>query len=123
MTTLCVLFHSAGQEFEIGKMTEKQNILLKEVKDNILSVEPSAEIILYGSRARGDAVNDSDWDILVLASGKNESNLFDSIFNLLYELELKYNSVISLIVKKRDEWDELKISPFYKNVMNDGIKL
>ena len=104
-------------------MTEKQNILLKEVKDNILSIEPSAEIILYGSRVRGDAISNSDWDILVLASWKDESDLFDSIFNLLYELELKYNAVISLIVKKRDEWDELKLSPFYKNVMNDGIKL
>jgi hypothetical protein len=51
-----------------------------------------------------------------------ESNLFDSIFNLIYELELKYNAVISLIVKKRDEWNDLKLSPFYKNVMNDGIK-
>ena len=104
-------------------MTEKQNILLKEVKDNILSIEPSAEIILYGSQARGDAADDSDWDILVLASGKNESNLFDSIFNSLYELELKYNAVISLIVKKREEWNELKLSPFYKNVMKDGLNL
>ncbi|RLD10917.1 MAG: nucleotidyltransferase domain-containing protein [Chlamydiae bacterium] len=106
-----------------NKMTKKQNILLKEVKDNILSVEPSAEIILYGSRARGDETNDSDWDILVLASKKNEKNLFDSIFDLLYELELKYNAVISLIVKKRGEWNELKLSPFYKNVMKDGLKL
>ena len=104
-------------------MTKKQNILLKEVKDNIMSIEPSEEIILYGSRARGDGDNDSDWDILVLASGKDESNLFDSIFNLLSELELKYNAVISLIVKKHDEWDELKLSSFYKNVINDGIKL
>ena len=29
----------------------------------------------------------------------------------------------SLIVKKHDEWNELKLSPFYKNVINDGIKL
>ena len=104
-------------------MTNKQEKFLKEVKDNILSIESSAEIILYGSRACGNADKESDWDILVLSSEKDEKKLFEPIFNLLYELELKYNTVISLLIKKRDEWNELQLSPFYKNVMKDGLKL
>ena len=36
------------------------------IKANVLEVNPEAEVWLYGSRARGTAREDSDWDILVL---------------------------------------------------------
>ncbi|MBC7890457.1 MAG: nucleotidyltransferase domain-containing protein, partial [Ferruginibacter sp.] len=29
-------------------------------------VDGTASVILFGSRARGDAANDSDWDFLIL---------------------------------------------------------
>ncbi len=38
--------------------------LLDQIKQAIHTVEPDAEIILYGSHARGDAYSDSDWDLL-----------------------------------------------------------
>ncbi len=40
--------------------------LLERVKTAIQDVVPDAEIILYGSRARGTAHPDSDWDFLIL---------------------------------------------------------
>ena len=36
------------------------------IRDTIREVEPTAQIILYGSRARGDAREDSDWDVLTI---------------------------------------------------------
>ncbi|MCR4826365.1 MAG: nucleotidyltransferase domain-containing protein, partial [Bacteroidales bacterium] len=36
------------------------------IKANVLEVNPNAEVWLYGSRARGTAREDSDWDVLVL---------------------------------------------------------
>ncbi|HHW11119.1 MAG TPA: nucleotidyltransferase domain-containing protein [Firmicutes bacterium] len=33
-------------------------------------MEPDADILLFGSRARGDATADSDWDFLILVNGK-----------------------------------------------------
>src|SRR5262245_28176925 len=39
--------------------------LLRRVKQAIHEVEPGAEVILYGSRVRGEAGYESDWDFLV----------------------------------------------------------
>jgi len=40
--------------------------LLRRVKEAVMALVPEAEVILYGSRARGTAQIDSDWDFLIL---------------------------------------------------------
>jgi len=50
--------------FERGKMDKKK--LLKKIRSIVLSIESSAKIYLYGSRIRGTAKPDSDWDLLIL---------------------------------------------------------
>ncbi len=51
----CILFYSAEDE-EI----DMKSALLDKVKDAVKQIEPSAEIILYGSRARNDFREYSD---------------------------------------------------------------
>ena len=47
-------------------MSTDDKTILK-IKDIAKSAIPSgSKAILYGSRARGDARNDSDWDFLIL---------------------------------------------------------
>jgi len=47
----------------------KRNELIEQIKHAVHEVEPDAEIILYGSRSRGDALAESDWDFLILVDG------------------------------------------------------
>ena len=43
---------------------DKRIQIISLIRDTIRASEPTAQIILYGSRARGDAREDSDWDVL-----------------------------------------------------------
>jgi len=46
-----------------------KSALFNRVKNAVKQIEPSAEIILYGSRAREDFNEGSDWDFLILVDG------------------------------------------------------
>ena len=61
-------------------MSTDDKTILK-IKDIAKSTIPSgSKAILYGSRARGDAHNDSDWDILILLDkDKLEQTDYDKV--------------------------------------------
>lgn len=52
------------------KKMENDKAILKEIKAAVQSVDPNVEVILFGSRARGDFKKESDWDILILTEQK-----------------------------------------------------
>ena len=102
-----------------------RDTLLKQVKEGVLEIEPTAEVILYGSRARGDSVAESDWDFLVLVDGPVDDDRVDRIRHRLYEIEWESGQVLSSIVRSREQWDSQPLSdtPFHRNVELEGIVL
>jgi len=58
------------------------------VRNSISSIDPNAEVILYGSRARGDERIDSDWDILILTDYPVNLQTKRISRDKLYDLEL-----------------------------------
>jgi predicted nucleotidyltransferase len=99
--------------------------LLKQIRQAVHEVEPNAEIILYGSRSRGDAVTESDWDFLILVDGSLCDDRTDRIRHRLYEVEWESEEVISSIVRNRDEWHSASYQamPFHQKVEQEGIRL
>jgi len=98
---------------------------LKQLKQAVLEIEPDAEVILYGSRARGDAEPESDWDLLVLVDGTVDPNRTDALRHRLYEVEWATGEVISTIVRNRREWSSplCQSTPIHRNVVREGIRL
>lgn len=78
---------------------------------------------LFGSEARGDARPDSDIDLLILVDQATVTDREeDSIFAPLYQIELQTGVLINPIIMPKQEWGR-RISPFYLNVENEGVKL
>ncbi|MCX5847591.1 MAG: nucleotidyltransferase domain-containing protein [Deltaproteobacteria bacterium] len=99
--------------------------ILRKVKEAVLKLEPSAEVILYGSRARDDYREYSDWDFLILLDGHIDTKRTDRIRYALYEIELDTDQIISSIVRSRQEWDSPRYSvvPLHSNVEREGIHI
>ena len=94
------------------------------IRDNIKEIDPYADIILYGSRARGDERLDSDWDILVLTDYSVDLSKEREFRNHLYDLEIETGEPFSIFVYSKEDWNtKQRISPFYHNVTMDGIRL
>ncbi|HEY9722819.1 MAG TPA: nucleotidyltransferase domain-containing protein [Oscillatoriaceae cyanobacterium] len=99
--------------------------LVAQIRATVRQLEPSAEIVLFGSRARRDANCDSDWDLLVILDGPVDAGRKQRIRHDLYALERAAGEVLSAIITSREEWEtpRFKLSPFYLNVMQEGVQL
>ena len=99
--------------------------VVRQIKEIIRQVDPTAEVILFGSEARGDARPDSDIDLLVLLDGDTLSLTREETVTMpLYELELNTGVCISPIVMLKKQWRNRPFkTPFYVNVVNEGILL
>jgi predicted nucleotidyltransferase len=96
----------------------------KLIRQSITLIDPHAEVILYGSRARGDERPDSDWDILVLTDGSVDLITERKFRGKIYDLELETGEPFSMFVYSKNDWQtKQRISPFYQNVAREGVRL
>lgn len=100
----------------------------REIIDSIRQVAvstlpPNSNLLLYGSRARGDNRPDSDWDLLILL---DKPKLVADDYDVTYpfrELGWDLGEEISPHVYTKKQWGEWTFLPFYKNVERDKIVL
>ena len=94
------------------------------IRDTIRASEPKAQIILYGSRARNDAREDSDWDVLAIID-KPRLSLKErgALQYLLWDKGLELGQEINVFPYTRKQWEQAPPSLFKYNVINEGIVL
>lgn len=100
----------------------KDIALLKQCKAAITEIVPDADIILYGSRARGNARPDSDYDLLVLTDQETDLDLEDNLRAAVFNFQLEYDVLLSVFAYNRSQWNSplYRAMPFHKNIEREG---
>lgn len=95
--------------------------VLSKAKDAILAIDPDAEVILFGSRARGDHRPDSDWDLLVVTERHEDREFKTKITNQLYDLMLETGELFFPLFFQKRKWHEgATPSPLITNIRREG---
>lgn len=100
-----------------------QSQIIDKLKEIVHRYDPDAEIILFGSRARGDFWEESDWDFLILTEKENIFELDKKIRSDFYEeIEIITFEVVQLIVRNKKTWEEdLWMTPLFRNINKEGL--
>jgi len=105
-------------------MKEKDTHIATRIRTEIKRIDPKAKVVLFGSRARGDAKKDSDWDLLILIDSMNIRESEDLFRDKIYDLELETGEIISMFVYNNKDWNSRhKITPLYKSIKKEGVVL
>ncbi|MCH5214614.1 MAG: nucleotidyltransferase domain-containing protein [Muribaculaceae bacterium] len=110
-------------------MSEKErfDILISKITQTAESVLPQgSRLVLFGSRARGDARSDSDWDLHILVPGEKKLSLNEAD-DLCWEFNkigiFDCDEVIETFAYSTSDWSKRSFLPFYKNVERDKLIL
>lgn len=105
-------------------MKSKEKTLINSLRALAQDLLPSgSRLVLYGSRARGDYREDSDWDLHVLIPGEERITLEeDSKYGYpFFELGLRFGEIVNARVYTAADWIKRSFLPFYKNVESEKV--
>lgn len=79
------------------------------------------QVVLFGSRARGDALDESDWDVAVFLTGEPGSVERRTLSDLAYDLVVETGQYIQHIplAEKQASPDMLLL----RNIRKDGVSV
>ncbi|HRK34064.1 MAG TPA: nucleotidyltransferase domain-containing protein [Candidatus Hydrogenedentes bacterium] len=103
-------------------MSKVSDGIVERVKKIVHATQPTAKIVLFGSHARGDADNDSDWDFLILLD-ESSAAIKNRVLDDLFELTLETGEAVVPLFRTQDEWEHgnVRITQFYDEVSKEGI--
>lgn len=84
-----------------------------------------SKIILFGSRARGDADDIySDIDLLMLTNKKYSSKDNYKLYDVAADISIKYGIALSCLYITNTDWNSNNINPLLKsNIEKEGIEI
>jgi len=85
---------------------------------------PIISLILFGSKARGDAREESDVDLLVVVDS-DDWRLHKELRCLAARMSLQYDLILSTRIMSRTHFDELRERQtlLFQNIEKDGLRL
>ena len=106
-------------------MTTNEKIVLDKLKSSLQKRVNLYKLILFGSRARGDAGPYSDMDVLVILDDASDKRDFNYVSDCAWEAGFEHDIVIVPIVYTRNEWENspIRYSLLAKAIEEEGVLL
>lgn len=105
-------------------LSKNEKEALIELK-NILSKKfQLIQLKLFGSKVKGYSDEESDIDVFIVIN-KCDWNIEKDIYEICFEIGLKYDVLLSPVVYSQDEIEDkvIQATPFYKNVEKEGLQV
>ena len=103
----------------------EEDPVLREFLEKIAPVRPRIQrLILFGSRAKGAHRLDSDYDLLLVVSRKDDQ-LIDVLYEAVMDVLLSRGRLVSLKVFEEKEFVRLQAlrTPFMEHVEHEGVRI
>jgi len=102
-------------------MTEKDLTIARDLKKRLAEEVMLISLRVYGSRARGNAAEDSDMDVCVEVEALDKG-IKERILDITWEIGFENLTVISPLVFSREEMENspLRSSPIVKTIRQEG---
>ncbi|MBC7264046.1 MAG: nucleotidyltransferase domain-containing protein [Chloroflexi bacterium] len=106
-------------------LTPNQHQALAELRRRLFEEFEIEALILYGSVARGEADEESDFDLLVLTTHPLARPARHKITDVVFEVNLRYDTNFSTLVIDRRSWEigAVAVLPLRHEIIKDGIPL
>ncbi len=111
-----------------SRMSTRDRKLAKELKEKLSSIAGNRliEIIVYGSRARGEGLADSDLDVAVIVDRRTpelEKALEDATYQIMWEHD--FSPIISLKIFGEGHFKDAlqKGFSFYRHLAEEGVSV
>jgi predicted nucleotidyltransferase len=79
-------------------------------------------ILLFGSRARGDAREGSDYDMLVVVDHRS-ADLRAIILDVESRLMDRHGVLVATVLRSEEEWQRSQGFPLARNIAREGVAL
>lgn len=95
--------------------------ITSKVKQTVKEFDPNAEVILFGSRARGDYKKDSDWDFLILTDKAAQDKTINDLKFNIFKIVIETKNHIFPLVENRADWKNIEVTEIFQNIKSEGL--
>jgi predicted nucleotidyltransferase len=105
-------------------MKDKDRVVALELKNRLAGLVQLVDFCVFGSRTRGDAMDDSDMDVFIEVENLDK-DLKERVQDAAWEVGFENFMVISPLIFTRDELENspLRSSPIVRVIKEEGLQI
>jgi predicted nucleotidyltransferase len=111
---------------EMNNLTETERKAIDKLRTRISDTFRLRQLVMFGSKARGDFSEWSDVNILALIEEEKNWDNREKLSDITLEINMEYDTQLTCILENADDWTSEADSiwlPLKDNIVQEGIAL